>query len=223
MRLNWPLRTVCMMRARWLAALLIALPMASAPADEAVFTPADIIDWAPHSFTGDTDYALSPTDEGEVLVADCREGTASGLFYRESIDLTQTPVIEWRWRVLDPISAGDPETKAGDDYAARIYAVDEHAILRWRTRALNYVSTTRQPKGADWANRYASQARMIAVDNAGGQADGWQTHRRNLREDFQRFHDREVDTIEALAIMTDCDDTGETARAQYGTIRLRPE
>jgi hypothetical protein len=184
--------------------MAMALGSTAIAADEQVFQPADIAHWAPHSFAGDTDYALEETREGEVLVADCREGTASGLFYRESIDLTQT-------------------TKAGDDYAARIYAVDEHAILRWRTRALNYVSTTRQPKGADWANRYASQARMIAVDNAGGQADGWQTHRRNLREDFQRFHDREVDTIEALAIMTDCDDTGETARAQYGTIRLRPE
>lgn len=206
-----------------LICMAMALGSTAIAADEQVFQPADIAHWAPHSFAGDTDYALEETREGEVLVADCREGTASGLFYRESIDLTQTPVIEWRWRIVDPIDAGDPETKAGDDYAARIYAVDEHAILRWRTRALNYVSTTRQPKGADWANRYASQARMIAVDNAGGQADGWQTHRRNLREDFQRFHDREVDTIEALAIMTDCDDTGETARAQYGTIRLRPE
>ena len=223
MRLNRSLQTSLTMCALWLAGLLVALTALSASADEAIFSPTDIIDWAPHAFTGETEYDLGSTDEGEVLVADCREGTASGLFYREAIDLTQTPVIEWRWRVLDPIDAGDPETKAGDDYAARIYAVDEHTILRWRTRALNYVSSTRQPEGADWANAYANQARMIAVDNASSEADGWQTHQRNLRADFQRFHDREVDTIEALAIMTDCDDTGETARAQYGAIRLRAE
>ena len=198
-----------------------------ADAEEIRFAPADIETWDPHRFSGETRYRLINTADGEAVEAVCDDATASGLFYREPIDLTRTPVIEWRWRILDPISVGDPMTRAGDDYAARLYAVDEHRVLRWRTRALNYVSSTRVAVGEDWPNAYASQAHMLAVDDAGGDEDaneaGWQVHRRNLREDFQQFHDRSVDQIDAIALMTDCDDTNERAEVHYGEIRLLPE
>ena len=37
------------------------------------------------------------------------------------IDLTKTPVLCWRWRIDTALQAADMTTKAGDDYAARIY------------------------------------------------------------------------------------------------------
>lgn len=39
-----------------------------------------------------------------------------------------------------------------------------------------------------------------------------------MRDDFQRYHAQDIATIDGVAIMTDCDDTGGTARAQYGDI-----
>ncbi len=95
--------------------------------------------------------------------------------------------------------------------------------LRWRTRALNYVWSSKKERGADWPNAYASQARMIAV-RSGEDADGvWRTERRNVLEDFQRYHDRSPDEINAVAIMTDCDDVGQPVEAWYGEIRFLPE
>ncbi|TVO62326.1 DUF3047 domain-containing protein [Spiribacter vilamensis] len=204
--------------------LLIAATLA--PAAEArtdiTFEPASIIGWERHSFSGETDYTLSQRSAHRGVRAECEEGTASGLIYREGIDLTRTPIIEWRWRIVEPIASGAPRNKNGDDYAARLYAVDESPILRWRTRAMNYVSTTRTAKGDHWPNAYADQAMMVAVDGADSDS-GWQIHRRNLREDFARFHDRDITEIDTLAIMTDCDDTGDRAEAIYGTIRLMGE
>ncbi|RZU98301.1 DUF3047 domain-containing protein [Spiribacter vilamensis] len=206
------------------AMLLIAATLA--PAAEArtdiTFEPASIIGWERHSFSGETDYTLSQRSAHRGVRAECEEGTASGLIYREGIDLTRTPIIEWRWRIVEPIASGAPRNKNGDDYAARLYAVDESPILRWRTRAMNYVSTTRTAKGDHWPNAYADQAMMVAVDGADSDS-GWQIHRRNLREDFARFHDRDITEIDTLAIMTDCDDTGDRAEAIYGTIRLMGE
>lgn len=190
------------------------------------FTPADLMHWEPHAFVGDTRYNLTQDNNTEALRATCDSETASGLFYREPIDLTQTPIIEWRWRIIDPIQVGDPTEKSGDDYAARLYAVVDHRILRWRSRALNYVSTTRMPVLKDWPNAYASQAHMLAVDNAGAKGNDeaeWQIHRRNLREDFARFHGQDVLSIDAIALMTDCDDTGDRAEVLYGEIRLLTE
>lgn len=202
---------------------LALLVMTQAAAVDTAFTPRDIIQWEPHSFSGETRYELLEHDGDEAVRAVCDDGTASGLFYRGTIDLEETPVVEWSWRVADTLEGIDETTRAGDDYAARLYAVDEHTILRWRTRALNYVWSSNQPEGADWPNAYASQARMIAVASGAPEGDGWVTQRRNLREDFRRYHDRDLQSLDALAIMTDCDDTGQSTQAWYGSIRLLPE
>jgi hypothetical protein len=198
---------------------LAAGSVMSAPA----FAPEDIINWAPHSFAGTTEYRLVEIDGREAVEANCTDGTASGLFYREHIDLTRTPVVEWEWRVDEPLTGIDETTRAGDDYAARLYLVDEAPFLRWRTRALNYVWSSTSEPGSDWPNAFANQARMIAVAGAEHAGQGWRTERRNVREDFRRHHDREPDRINAVAVMTDCDNTGQQTRAWYGNIRFLPE
>jgi hypothetical protein len=197
--------------------IALAMAAAAAQAEPLAFTPADIAGWRPHRFSGETRYAL---DGDGALRATC-ENAASGLFLERRIDLTRTPVMEWRWRVDQTFPPGPAETiRAGDDYPVRLYVV-RRATLPWRTRALNYVWASRQPQGADWPNAYASQAHMIALRSGPGQ--GWAAERRNLREDFLRFHGETVDHVDAVAIMTDCDDRAATAEAWYGEIRFLAE
>ena len=38
-----------------------------------------------------------------------------------AVDLKQTPVLCWRWRVDDVLQKADMTKKSGDDYAARVY------------------------------------------------------------------------------------------------------
>ncbi len=207
---------------RLLTGLLLSTTSLAAMALE--FTPGDILSqWDRHSFQGDTRYQRVEVDGQAALHAVCNDATASGLFYREEIDLRETPVMEWRWRVDDTFRDIDETTRAGDDYPARIYVVEEHRVLRWRTRAVNYVWSSMQAAGNHWENAYASQARMIAIRGPEDTGEGWRTERRNVREDFQRFHGRSPERINAVAIMTDCDDTGQTAEAWYGEIRFLSE
>ena len=211
----WPART---------AGILALVTATASGAGDIVFTPSDILEWDPHSFEGETRYELVEVDGREAIHAQCTDGTASGLFLEETIDLEETPVVEWEWRVDETFSGIDETVRAGDDYPARLYAVDEHRVLRWRTRALNYVWASEMEQGADWENAYASQARMIAMQSGPPAESGqWVTERRNLRKDFKRYHDRDLDQIDALAIMTDCDDVGEPIEAWYGEIRLLAE
>jgi hypothetical protein len=201
--------------------LAAVLALLAAPAAAETFGPAEIAGWARHAFEGETAYALAEID-GEPAVRAVCDASASGLFLEREIDLTATPVLEWRWRVDRAFPPGaDEATKAGDDYPARLYVVRRGGVALWRTRALNYVWASGRPAGADWPNAYAGQAHMIALRSGPGGA--WVTERRNLREDFRRFHGIEVERIDALAVMTDCDDRGTTAEAWYGSIRLLPE
>lgn len=207
-----------------LAALLGGLAL---PAGAETFDPAEILAWERKSFAGETEYALETVAGRPAVRALCAD-SASGLFLERSIDLTQTPVIEWSWRVPEAFPAGpDEATKAGDDYPARLYVVQDGGLFPWQSRAVNYVWASQRAEGTDWPNAYAGQARMVAVRSgtpagAAEEAAGWRTERRNIRQDFLRYHGRDVTAIDAIAIMTDCDDRNGRTQAWYGTIRLLP-
>ena len=204
------------MRLAFLAALLLA---AAPTAAGMRFAPGDIAAWPEHSFDGSTRYETVEAGAGPAVHAVC-DGSASGLFLEREIDLTATPILEWRWRVTDGFPGTAPErSKPGDDFAARLYVVRD-GLLPWQTRALNYVWTRAEPAGAAWPNPFASQAHMIAL--RAGPGEGWHTERRDLRADFARFHDIEPESIDAVAIMTDCDNSGGRAEAWYGGIRFLP-
>lgn len=204
---------------RWLIVgfVLLAIPSLAATLDIA---PANMLGWQRERFQGDTAYTL----DGDALRAQCRD-SASGLFLKKEIDLRLTPVIEWSWRV-DAVFDGsvDERTKAGDDFAARVYVVRDGGVMVWRTRAINYVWASTAPPASNWPNPFAAQARMVALRSGAPATDGqWVTERRNIREDFRRFHRRDIATIDAVAIMTDCDNRATSAEAWYGPIRFLAE
>jgi len=188
------------------------------------FSPAEVIEWEERSFQRETPYRLVEVDGRKAVHARCDDATASGLYYRKEIDLERTPVLEWSWRVEETYTDLDETTRAGDDFPARIYLIEEHRLLRWRTRGLNYVWASEQPKGTDWPNPYASAVHMIAVRSGPPAESGqWFTERRNVRDDFRTFHGRDLEKINVVAIMTDCDDTGQEAEAWYGALRFVEE
>lgn len=198
---------------------LVALAV-SAWAAVLEFTPRDILAWQREPFQGQTAYEL----DGEALRARCAN-SASGLYLRQRIDLRRTPVLEWSWRVdavFDP--AVDERTKAGDDFPARVYVVSDGGVAVWRTRAINYVWASAAPPGASWPNPFAQQAQMVVLRSGAPAAPGtWVSERRNVRDDFRRYHGRDLEAIDAVAIMTDCDNRAATATAWYGALRFVAE
>lgn len=187
------------------------------------FPPARMIQWEEHSFGAATSYRLTEADGRAAVHAVCDDRAASGLFHEQAIDLNRTPILEWSWRVDETLSGIDETARSGDDYPARIYVVDEWRLLRWRTRAINYLWASEQPAGSHWPNAYNSRVHMVAVRAGVPDEPGtWFTERTNLRADFERVHGHEPDRITHVAIMTDCDDTGQRTEAWYGAIRFLP-
>jgi hypothetical protein len=203
-------------------ALLCLTALLSSASLAEPYRPAEMLEWRAQSFEGRTDYALATPEEAgtdhAAIQARCRDATASGLVLEQEHRLAEAPILEWRWRVDATYDGLDETTRSGDDYPARIYVVAE----RWpsfRSRAINYVWASTQPAGATWENAFASQFRMVAVRSGQEGLGEWVTERRNVLEDFRRLHDLEPETIDALAIMTDCDNAGQVATAWYGPIR----
>jgi len=186
------------------------------------FSARDRSGWETESFAGETHCDFADMDGKIMLRARC-DASACGLVYQQEIDLARTPVLRWSWRVEHVYRGLDEETEAGDDYPARVYVIHDGGLLKWRSRAINYVWSSSQPVGETWPNAFASQAEMVAVRSGPpARADRRYTQSRNVAEDFRQIHGLHLDDIDAVALMTDCDNSGQRSRAYYGDIYFTP-
>ena len=204
------------------ALMLVALPAHAEPLVFGWPQSGDSEGWEEREFEGETRYRVVEVDGRRVLEADS-DATASCLYLERDIDLAATPILEWSWRIEKPLAVADERIKDGDDFAARIYVVAPGEGWFGMPRAINYVWTNRADVGDAWPNPFASEVMMVSVDTGDADAGTWRTHRRDVRADFRRLFGMEVEELEGIAVMTDSDNSGQSARAWYGEIALHPE
>lgn len=227
----------------YVALLSPAAAQTQVPALSGMTAGAAVTGWStlkPSAKADDTIYTLVRDGDATVLKADARH-SMSGLIHAVKIDIQQFPRIRWRWKISAPVVAADMRTKAGDDYAARIYVMFDYPLekLSFSTRtklklaeavygqkipsaALNYVWDNRQPIGTIAPNSYTDRARMIVVETGAAKAGQWVTETRDLAADFRAAFGEDPPAIVAVALATDTDNTGESASAWYGDIEFLP-
>ncbi len=207
------------MTAARLLLLIAVFGIAANPArvDVGRFSAGDLDGWERKSFAGESQYRIGQAGEQRALRA-TSDGTASGLYREVAVDLKATPVLNWSWNIDGILDGNDERTRAGDDYPVRIYVVFSGGLRFWRTRAINYVWSSHQAVGSEWPNVFTANARMIAVDAGAGRAGEWVAHSRDVRADYRRLFGAEPGRVDAVAIMTDTDNTGQSAAAWYGDI-----
>jgi hypothetical protein len=172
--------------------------------------------WEQKSFKGETVYSLKNFDGAHVLNAES-QASGSGLFKQRQIDLTQT--LNWSWRIGSRLIGLNEQSKTGDDFAARIYVVVKGGLAFWQTKAINYVWAGNTKKDTVWPNPFAGKSAMMwALHGAEASLNAWEYEKRNVREDFKQLFGEDIQNIDAIAIMTDTDNSNRSASAQYGDI-----
>ncbi len=195
--------------------------------------------WEPLSFRGksDTAYRLEEKD-GNIVIKAVSEQSASGLIRRVEIDPEEYPVMRWSWRVENILEKGDVTEKSGDDYPARVYVIFDYDIgnLSWwdrtrlrairtfygdvPTRAINYIWESSAEVGTIVENPYSDLVMMVVVESGEENVGTWIEYERNVYVDYKEIYGKEPPNINGIAIMTDTDDTGESAVAYYGDIKF---
>lgn len=203
----------------WCAALLLASnAYAGTTVSVGEFSKGELSGWEPKAFSGTTRYELVREGNNTILKASSNQA-ASGLGRKIKVDLTKTPVLNWAWRVDGKLEGLDEQSKAGDDYAARVYVIVDGGLLPWNSKAVNYVWSSNQPRGASWDNAYLpNNAKMTAVRGQQDNVGGWVREKRNVRADFKRLYGIDVTEIDGVAIMTDTDNGKGQVTAAYGDI-----
>lgn len=188
----------------------------------------------------ETQYRLVADAGRTVLRAEAR-GSMSGLIHAIRVDTRRFPLLRWRWKIAAPVAGADMRTRAGDDYAARVYVMFDYPLSRlpFSTRmkmkvaesvygqklpaaAINYVWDNRQPVGTVRPNAYTERARMIVARSGAAGAGAWVTETRDLRADFLAAFGEQAPDVVAVAIATDTDNTGGQALAWYGDLEFLP-
>ncbi|MEM7377654.1 MAG: DUF3047 domain-containing protein [Pseudomonadota bacterium] len=181
----------------------------------AAFSASDTTAWKPYTFDGETQYQLADAGDGVALHAHSR-GTASAYYRDLRVDLDETPVLHWRWRVDSGPRGLAEHTRDGDDYAARVYVVHKRGFLS-KPYIINYVWSGSQPRGAEWPNAWLPQhSAMVAVRGTEDPHGTWFDETRDVRADFKARLGVDIDHIDVVVLMTDMDNQQGEAQAWYG-------
>ncbi|MGH7165641.1 MAG: DUF3047 domain-containing protein [Nitrospiraceae bacterium] len=195
--------------------------------------------WKPLTFKKierHTTYTL--VKDGEAIVVKAvSEAASSGLTREIRINSKEYPIVEWRWKVSNIYKNGDVSRKEGDDYPARLYITFEYdagkvgffkkaqyeaARMLYGQYppggAINYIWESKAPKGTMVPNSYTDQVMMFVVESGAERLNQWVSESRNLYDDYKKAFGQEPPVISGVAIMTDTDNTKESATSYYGDI-----
>lgn len=203
---------------------LLSLFVSSAGADEirvSRFCREGLSGWESKSFKGTTEYRLVK-EEGGTVVRAVSSNSASGLIKKIRFNPSKYRYLNWSWKISHTVSGGDEKTKSGDDYAARLYVLFPGRFF-WQTKAINYIWANRVAKGGSAPNVFSSNAMMIAVESGDALTGQWLSEQRDIVADYRLLFGTDPPEAEAIAIMTDSDNTGAAAEAWYGEIYLATE
>ena len=164
-----------------------------------------------------TIYTVGSNANGNFLKAIANNG-ASGLGKEVKIDLNKTPFINISWKIEKDLSGIKEDTKKGHDFAARVFAVKKTGATPLSNRAINYVFSSNNEIGKNWSSPYTKKSVDNVLASTKDNLNEWVTVKANVKEDFKKFHNLDINELDGLAIMSDTDNSKMKAIAYYQNI-----
>ena len=164
-----------------------------------------------------TIYSVGSNDNGNFLKA-IADNAASGLGKEVKIDLNKTPFINITWKIEKNLVGIKENTKKGHDFAARVFAIKKTGATALSNRAINYVFSSNNEIGFNSPSPYTKKSIDNVLASTKNDLNEWITVKSNVKDDFKKFHDLDVNELDGLAIMSDTDNSKMKAIAYYQNI-----
>ena len=169
-----------------------------------------------------TIYTVGINENGSFYKA-VADNAASGLGKEVKIDLNKTPFINITWKIEKDLPGIKENTKKGHDFAARVFAVKKTGATPLSNRAINYVFSSNNEIGFNSTSPYTKKSVDKVLASTKNNLNEWITVKSNVKEDFKRFHNLDVNELDGLAIMSDTDNSKMIAVAYYQKIYFSAE
>ena len=162
-------------------------------------------------------YTIGSNENGNFLKA-VADNAASGLGKEVKINLNKTPFINITWKIEKGLPGINENTKKGHDFAARVFAVKKTGATPLSNRAINYVFSSNNEIGFNAPSPYTKKSIDNVLASTKNNFNEWVTVKANVKEDFKKFHNLDVNELDGLAIMSDTDNSKMKAIAYYQNI-----
>jgi len=178
-------------------------------------------------------------DGGTTVLRATSEAAAASFAHKLKVNPMATPWLSWRWKVSRVLDKADLASKAGDDYAARVYVFFDYDVGRLpfleRTKialarafygadlpaaTLCYVWDNRYPVGTSTWSAYTDRVRMIVLESGSAKVGLWVSESRDVAADFRRAFGEEPPMVNGVALAADTDNTGESVVSHFGDVRF---
>jgi hypothetical protein len=224
---------------RYLGWILFAALLAGCAAPPQPVVPAADA-WHAVPLPGKRETAYTWTSkEGRRAVAATAERSASLWRRKMVVPAQQLGEVSFSWWVPQVLAGASVADSAHEDAAVRVVFAfgGDMGKLSARNRAmyelaealtgetppyatLMYVWDARAEVGSVVVNARTDRVRKIVVDAGDRGLREWRDHRRDLVADFRAAFGEDPGPLQSIAVMTDTDNTGSSAQAWYGEIRL---
>jgi hypothetical protein len=164
-----------------------------------------------------TIYTLGSNKNGNFLKA-VADNAASGLGKEIKINLDKTPFLNITWKIEQDLSGIKEDTKKGHDFAARVFAIKKTGATPLSNRAINYVFSSNEDVGLNWPSPYTKKSIDNVLSTTKENLDEWVTVKANVKKDFKKLHNLDVNELDGLAIMSDTDNSKKKSVAYYQNI-----
>lgn len=169
-----------------------------------------------------TIYTIGNNENGNYLIAKANNA-ASGLGKEKKINLNLTPIINITWKVERNLDGIKENTKKGHDFAGRVFVIKKTGATPLSNRAVNYVFSSNNSVGKNWPSPYTKKSIDNVLSTTKEHMNEWVTVKANVKKDFKKLHDLDVNEIDGIAIMTDTDNSNMTAITYYQNIYFSAE
>ena len=164
-----------------------------------------------------TNYSLGNNENGNFLRAEVEDG-GSGLGKEVLVDLNKTPFLNITWKVEKDLSGINEKSKKGHDFAARFFVVKKTGLTPLSNKAINYVFSSNEKIEDHWTSPYTKSSIDYVLSSTKNSLNEWVTVKTNVKEDYKKLHNLDVDILDGVAIMADTDQSKKRSISYFQSI-----
>lgn len=164
-------------------------------------------------------YDFTIVDDGGHRALELRSTDEHSTIAKEvTVDLAQTPVLEWAWRVITQPVGADLTKRATSDASGHIFVVWPRFPALLRSRLIGYIWDPAIREGEVVTSPKAGVVRFVVARSGRPGLGEWSIERHDVAADYRRIFGEPPPPPRAVALSIDTNDTRATVIARSGRI-----
>jgi Protein of unknown function (DUF3047) len=172
--------------------------------------------WQVAEKSGKADYTVV-TDSGERALLLRSTNTSFSVQKKVNVDISQYPVLSWKWKVTKLPKGGDFRKSETDDQAAQLF------LAFTKTKAIVYIWDTSAPQGLMESTSPVPfmTVKVVVVRSGTAELGKWVAETRNVYEDYRKLYGEEPPPVSGVRLQINSQHTKSSAESLFADVELR--